>query len=165
MYDDKTTATDEYSYVKSIKTPGELKISGKGTLKQMANNVSGLINYIDILVKGESKASKTGEPLGNKFFVRTGSTCKDIKTKESKDRFIYINNRPSGALPGLKQLGVKSDSLRGLIHVTLENANALNPVANTKSLSGGITPDCMEVELETIDKNNRKSKEIGSKIW
>ena len=159
MYDDETTATAEYSYVKSIKTPKDLKISGKGTLYQMTNNVSGLIHYIDLLVQGKSKASKTGQPLGNKFFIRTGSSCKNIDTDASEDRFMYINNRPNGALPILKQLGIKSNTLRGLIPGVLENTNAIDPSAIAKSLSGGLTPKCMEVELETIDKNNKSAKE------
>jgi hypothetical protein len=159
MSDDKTTATSEYSYVKSIKTPGNMGISGKGTLSQMTKNVSGLINYIDLLASGNSKASKTGNPLGNKFFVRTGSTCKNVDTGDSEDRFIYINNKPSGKLPILSQLGIKSNSLRGLIPGILENANALDPSTIVNSLSGGLTPECMEVELETINKDNRKNKE------
>lgn len=159
MSDNKTTATSEYSYVQSIKTPGDLNISGKGTLKQMTTNVSGLINYIDLLVQGKSKASKTGQPLGNKFFIRTGSSCENVRTGGSEDRFIYINNRPNGSLPILKQLGVKSDTLRGLIPGVLENTNALDPSAIVNSLSGGLTPKCMEVNLETIDKNNKSAKE------
>ena len=159
MSDDKTTATSEYSYVKSIKTPGNMGISGKGTLSQMTKNVSGLINYIDLLASGKSKASKTGQPLGNKFFVRTGSTCKNVDTGDSEDRFIYINNKPSGKLPILSQLGIQSRSLRGLIPGILENANALDPSTIVNSLSGGLTPECMEVELETINKDNQKNKE------
>lgn len=159
MSDDNTTATSEYSYVKSIKTPDNMGISGRGTLSQMTKNVSGLINYIDLLVTGDSKASKTGEPLGNKFFVRTGSTCKNVDTGNSEDRFIYINNKPSGKLPVLSQLGIRSNNLKGLIPGILENANALDPSTIVNSLSGGLTPECMEVELETINKDNQKNKE------
>lgn len=159
MYDENTTATAEYSYVQNIKTPGQLKISGKGTLSQMTKNVSGLMNYIDLLVQGKSKASKTGGPLGNKFFVRTGSSCKSKSTGDTEDRFMYINNVPSGSLPGLKQLGVKSNTLRGLIPGTLENTNALDPSAIVNSLSGGLRPECIEVKLETINKDNKKNME------
>lgn len=172
-------ATSDYSYVKSIKNTNELGISSKGTLNQMGKNVGGLISYIELLVEGKGKASKTGKPLGNKFFVPTGSKCDvatvkkkgvgdelDIKIKktldgevEKADRYIYINNVPTGALPILKQLGLKSDTLRGLIPGTLENANAIDPSTIINSLSGGLSPACLEMELETINKNNHSSTE------
>ena len=171
-------ATSDYSYVKSIKNTDEMGISSRGTLNQMGKNVGGLISYIELLVEGKGKASKTGKPLGNKFFVPTGSKCKvaTIKNKgvgddlniefkkkagevEKADRYIYINNVPTGALPILKQLGLKSDTLRGLIPGTLENANAIDPSTIINSLSGGLIPPCLEMELETINKNNHSSTE------
>ena len=107
-------------------------ISSKGTLKQMGKNVGGLISYIELLVEGKGKASKTGKPLGNKFLSRQVQNVMllrlkkvvgdelDIKFKktldgevEKADRYIYINNVPTGALPILKQLGLKSDTLKG----------------------------------------------------
>jgi len=63
----------EYDYVKQIKTPSELKMSEKGTFDALGKNVSGMMSYVDLLVTGKSKASKTGQPLGNKFFLKTGT--------------------------------------------------------------------------------------------
>ena len=162
-------ATDDYSYVKSIKNTDEMGISSRGSLK----------SYIELLVEGKGRASKTGKPLGNKFFVPTGSKCNvaTVKKKgvrdelevelkktatnktEQTDRYIYINNVPTGALPILKQMGLKSNTLRGLIPGTLENVNALDPSTIANSLSGGLTPACIEVELETINKNNHSTTE------
>ena len=172
-------ATDDYSYVKSIKNTDEMGISSRGSLKQIGKNVGGLISYIELLVEGKGRASKTGKPLGNKFFVPTGSKCNvaTVKKKgvrdelevelkktatnktEQTDRYIYINNVPTGALPILKQMGLKSNTLRGLIPGTLENVNALDPSTIANSLSGGLTPACIEVELETINKNNHSTTE------
>ena len=172
-------ATDDYSYVKSIKNTDEMGISSRGSLKQIGKNVGGLISYIELLVEGKGRASKTGKPLGNKFFVPTGSKCNvaTVKKKgvsdelevelkktatnktEQTDRYIYINNVPTGALPILKQMGLKSNTLRGLIPGTLENVNALDPSSIANSLSGGLTPACIEVELETINKNNHSTTE------
>jgi len=56
-------------------------------------------------------------------------------------------------------LGVKSNSLRGLVPGVIENANALNPATIVNSLSGGLTPECIEINMETIDKNNKTASE------
>jgi len=57
-----------YPYYKNIKTPSEIGMSDRGTLQVLANDINGLINYVSLLVEGNSKASATGQPLGNKFF-------------------------------------------------------------------------------------------------
>ena len=79
-----------YSYWENIKTPQELGMSSKGTIPTIAKDINGLINYVEVLVSGKSKASKTGKPLGNKFFLKTGATCKDKETNEIVDRYMYI---------------------------------------------------------------------------
>lgn len=57
-----------YPYYKNIKTPTQLGMSSNGTLSALGNDINGLINYVSVLVEGNSKASATGRPLGNKFF-------------------------------------------------------------------------------------------------
>jgi hypothetical protein len=54
----------------------------------MANNIDGLIQYVQVLVTGGG-ASTTGGPLGNKFFLQTGGKCSDVKTKQEVDVFEY----------------------------------------------------------------------------
>lgn len=160
MNENKKIDPSYYNYVENIKSPEELGLSSRGTLSQMVKNVDGLVNYADLLLIGNSKASKAGGgPLGNKFFSNTNSVCKDVDNKEDVDRYIYINNIPSGSLPVLSQVGVKSESLRGLIPGVLENANVLNPATIVNSLSGGIKPECKKVKLETINNNNEKNDE------
>ena len=51
-------ATDDYSYVKSIKNTDEMGISSRGSLKQIGKNVGGLISYIELLVEGKGRAKK-----------------------------------------------------------------------------------------------------------
>ena len=67
-----------YPYYKNIKSPSQIGMSNKGTLQQLANNVDGLISYVEVLVSGKSKASATGGPLGNKFFLQTAGKCVPI---------------------------------------------------------------------------------------
>jgi hypothetical protein len=67
-----------YPYYKNIKTPAEIGMSDKGSLNQMGKDIDGLISYVNLLVSGNSKASATGGPLGNKFFLKTGAQCAAI---------------------------------------------------------------------------------------
>ena len=97
----------DYPYYKYIKTPSEIGMSSKGSLPVLGKNIDGLIAYVELLVSGKSKASATGKPLGNKFFLKTGGKCTDIKTKQEVDRYIYINNVPQGNVPFISSgLGV-----------------------------------------------------------
>ena len=57
-----------YPYYKNIKSPSQIGMSSKGTIQQMSNNVNGLINYVELLVSGKSKASATNR----RFFI----TCR-----------------------------------------------------------------------------------------
>ena len=71
MYYNMSEVDPLYDYHKNIKSPSEMGLSSKGTINQMGKNVIGLIDYVQILVTGSGKASKTGKPLGNKFFITT----------------------------------------------------------------------------------------------
>lgn len=59
-----------YPYYQNIKNPNQLGMSNNGTLSALANDISGLIDYVTVLVEGDSQASSTGQPLGNKFFYK-----------------------------------------------------------------------------------------------
>ena len=100
----------DYKYWKQIKSPAELGITTKGSVSAISNDVNGLINYVELLVTGNSKASRTGKPLGDKFFLQTGAKCKDTKTSNQVTRSIYINNVPDGNIPFIfKENGGKSE--------------------------------------------------------
>jgi hypothetical protein len=150
----------DYPYYKYIKTPSELGMSGKGTLSQLGKDVDGLINYVDLLVSGGGKASATGQPLGNKFFLKTGGKCLDKLTKKEVDRYIYINNVPMGNIPFISSgVGVNFSEFKGLIPGTISNLNAFNPMEMFQAFLAGSTPDCQELKMETIDVHNNKSTE------
>jgi hypothetical protein len=135
-------------------------MSDKGTIKQMGKNIDGLIDYVELLVTGKSKASSTGGPLGNKFFLKTGGKCVDAATNNQVDRYIYINNMPQGNIPFISNgLGVNFSEFKGLIPGAMGNLNVLNPFAILQSFLSGATPPCQELTMETIDINNNKSSE------
>lgn len=156
----------DYPYYKFIKEPSAIGMSDKGSLKQMGKNIDGLIGYVDLLVSGKSKASTTGQPLGNKFFLKTGGKCMDKSTVSEEgegvevDRYIYVNNVPLGNIPFISSgTGQNFSEFRGLIPGTISNLNAFNPMGLMRAFLSGSKPDCQEITMETIDIYNNKSTE------
>jgi hypothetical protein len=148
-----------YPYWKNIRSPSELGMSDKGSISVMAKNVAGLVNYVEVLVTGSGKASKTGKPLGNKFFLKTGAKCMDDK-KKLQDRYIYVNNVPLGNVPFISSgMGSNFKQMRGLLPGTMSNLNSLNPFEIIQGFSAGGTPPCQKVTLQTINTDNKTSKE------
>jgi hypothetical protein len=149
-----------YPYYKNIKMPNEIGMTDKGTLKALGKDIDGLIQYVELLVSGKSKASATGGPLGNKFFLKTGAKCVDNKTNEQVDRYIYVNNIPDGSIPFISNgLGVNFKDFRGLIPGAMGNLSVLNPFNILQAFLSGGTPPCQEITMETVDVNNNKSSE------
>lgn len=156
----KAMKEEDYPYYKYIKTPSELGMSGDGSLTQLGKDIDGLINYVDLLVSGKGKASTTGQPLGNKFFLKTGGKCIDKTSGQEVDRYIYIDNVPAGNIPLISSgLGVNFSEFKGLIPGTISNLNAFNPMTLFQSFLSGSKPDCQELTMETIDIYNNKSTE------
>jgi hypothetical protein len=149
-----------YPYYKNIKTPSEIGMSDKGTTAALGNDIDGLINYVKLLVDGTGKASSTGQPLGNKFFLNTGAKCLDKESNTEVDRYIYVDNVPDGSIPFISQgMGVNFSQFRGLIPGAISDLNVLNPYAIMQSFLSGSTPQCQKLTMQTIDVNNNKSSE------
>jgi hypothetical protein len=149
-----------YPYYKNIKMPNEIGMSDRGTIQQMGTNIDGLIQYVEVLVSGKSKASSTGQPLGNKFFLQTGAKCTDTATKQDVDRYIYIDNVPTGNIPFVSSgMGVNFNQFTGLIPGAMSDLNYFNPFTIMQAFLSGGKPDCQELVMETIDVNNNKSTE------
>ena len=149
-----------YPYYQNIKMPNQIGMSDQGTLSALGNDVNGLIQYVEVLVTGNSQASSTGGPLGNKFFLQTGAKCQDVATGNQVDRYIYIDNVPNGDIPFISQgLGVNFSNFEGLIPGAMGNLNVLNPFAIMSSFMSGATPQCQELTMQTIDNNNNSSTE------
>jgi hypothetical protein len=150
----------DYPYYKYIKTPSQIGMSDAGSLKQLGNDIDGLINYVELLVSGGGKASATGQPLGNKFFLKTGGKCTDNASKKDVDRYIYIDNVPAGNIPLISSgMGVNFSEFKGLIPGTISNLNAFNPMTMFQAFLSGSKPDCQELQMETIDIYNNRSTE------
>jgi len=149
-----------YPYYANIKNPSELGLSTRGTLSQAAKNVSGLISYTEVLVTGDSKAQRGSGPLGNKFFLNTGGKCRDKVSGNSVDRYIYINNKPTGNIPFISDMGIGNfNDMKGLIPGSMTNLNALNPFKIMGAFFTGTNPECQEITMEIVDTNNNKGTE------
>jgi hypothetical protein len=155
----------DYQYFKQIKTPSELGVSSDGGLDNLASDVGALIAYVELLVSGGGDASATGQPLGNKFFLKTAAKCKVVSNDADNgsvvDRYLYVNNVPDGNIPFISSGlgGVQFTEFEGLIPGTMSSAAGLNPMLLFQAFQMGSTPDCQSVTLETIDVNNQSSSD------
>jgi len=146
----------DYAYYKQINSPSEMGMSSDGSISTLTNDIGGLINYVKLLAEGGGGASKVDRPLGDKFFLQTGAKCKDIKTKESVTRSIYVNNVPDGSIPFISSGlgGVNFTEMEGLVPGTLSNMAHINPMRLFQAFMTGSNPECQALEMETIDANN-----------
>lgn len=145
-----------YPYYANIKTPAQIGMSSHGSLDTLGKDINGLVQYVDLLVSGDSKASATGHALGNKFFLKTGGKCTD-PSGGLQDRYIYINNVPAGNIPFISSgMDVNFSEFKGLIPGTMSNLNALNPFAIMGAFLTGSEPACQEITMETVTADNTK---------
>jgi hypothetical protein len=150
----------DYPYYKNIRPPRELGMSSDGDLGALGRDINGLTEYVKVLVTGQGNASRTGQPLGNKFFLKTGGKCKDVSSKQQVDRYIYIDNVPEGNIPIISQgLGINFSEFKGLIPGVISNLNAFNPYTILQGFMEGSIPDCQELQMQTIDVYNNRSTE------
>ena len=146
----------DYPYYKYINTPAEMGMSSEGSMSVLADDVAGLINYVQIMVAGTGPASATGKPLGNKFFLKTGASCTTSSGKKV-DRYTYFNNVPDGSIPMLSSSsGISFSEFEGLIPGIMSNIGQMNPLQLFSGFMEGSAPPCTEITMETIDTKNNK---------
>ena len=150
----------DYPYYKYVKTPSEIGMTDKGSLDALAKDIDGLVNYVELLVTGESNASATGQPLGNKFFLKTGAKCTDPSNGQDVERYIYIDNVPAGNIPFISSgLGINFPEFKGLIPGAISDLNVLNPFTIFQAFLSGGKQECQEITMEIIDTHNSRSTE------
>jgi hypothetical protein len=82
--EDSSFLGPSYDYWKNVKQPSQMGMSSEGSLDALAANVDGLLSYVQVLVTGGGNASKTGKPLGNKFFLKTKGKCREMTIENWK---------------------------------------------------------------------------------
>jgi hypothetical protein len=139
-----------YSYSDLIGTPQELGMSERGRLDRLVVNAKAMKAYVDLLVTGQSRASKHGQfrILGSQFFTPTNTKCIDADSGREVDRSLYISNKASGFMPGVSDVtGVNLSMFRGLVPGMIQNMDALNPVKIFRAFTQSAKPKCAKVSL------------------
>ncbi len=152
----------DYKYYKYIRTPKNLGMGKKGSFAQLEKDIAGLISYVELLIKGKSRASKTGRPLGPQFFLKTKATCLEEDSDRKISRYIYINHKPTGNIPFISDaMGVNFKEFRGLIPGSLENLKDINPFSIISAFQEEANPKCREIQMETTptEMNNFQKKQ------
>ena len=159
-----------YPYYQYIKSPSSIGMSSDPNA--IGSDINGLIGYVEVLVTGKSAngtpvASTTGGPLGDKFFLQTGAKCSPTSCPSGQsscqvDRYLYINNVPSGDIPFISSgMGEDFTEFEGLIPGAMGNLNVLNPYSIMSSFLAGSSPPCQEITMEVIDASNNVSTETN----
>lgn len=161
-----------YDYSGHIKAPTEMGMSANGDFGTLADDVSGLLGYVDVLIGGKcslgSCASKRlnrsdgsyvgsyNKPLGNQFFLDTPVKCKDVATKEDVTRSIYVNNIPDGRIPMISDVGdgTSFDDFKGIMPGIMSNIAQIRPMQILMSFVTGTSSYCQAVTLPTMDVND-----------
>ena len=140
----------QYRYADHINGPRALSMSSEGSIGALEDNIAGLIAYVEVLSTGYGEASKTGGPLGNKYFLSTGTKCKNVEDNKIVDRSIYINNIPTGDIKLFgSDIGLNLDGaeFKGLMPGVLESIGDINPFNLLSAFSESQTPPCQSVTL------------------
>ena len=149
----------DYDYSAQIRAPsgpGGLGMSANGTISALESDIKGLMNYVKVLVTGDG-ASKTGKPLGTKFFLATPLQCTDKASNSEVQRAIYINNVPDGSIPlpiPKGGMSMQFPAFKGLLPGVMSNLSQINPLKILSSFTNGDNPYCQQITMETIDANN-----------
>ena len=158
----------EYRYQDFIKTPSEQNMSGAGNFDALASNIAGVINYSNILVRGDGPA-RMGGPLGNQFFLKTAGKCapakktsntcnptkvcpdgmscyngscyKPVKKDLKADRYLYLDNTTKGNIPFIRG----KSSFKGLVPGMIENITEMNPLGILTAFGQEATPLCKKI--------------------
>jgi hypothetical protein len=146
----------DYNYSKNIYAPTPLGMSSNGTMEALADDIGGLMAYVQVLVTGRSNASVTGGPLGGKFFLETPLKCNDTATGNEVVRSIYINNVPDGQIPFISEAmgGGGFTEFLGLVPGIISNMAQIHPMGILSAFTAGGAPDCQGITMQTIDASN-----------
>jgi hypothetical protein len=149
---------EDYPYSEKIKMPSQIGVRNTGTLPQLGRNFDGILAYSQLLISGGGPASATNGPMGNKFFLQTGSSCHAVDTNTDVDRYIYVNNIPSGSIPFISS-GTQLNDFRGFIPGILQKFEIFNPLTLAGSLLDGVSPDCQPITLDVVDTHDHTTTE------
>jgi hypothetical protein len=157
-----------YSYSDNVPTTDALGVGTDGSFSQLYTNLNAVGTYVKTLTSGDP-------PLGNRFFVNTGSTC-TAPDGSTQARYNYVNNIPSGGSLGSGLIGGVVGDIEGLNPKYLFNSimEPSSPAckcytcdvssgASSQFLSSSLSPDfnpdlCKEVDISKCPRaENREA--------
>ena len=146
----------DYNYSQKIKSPDELGMSSHGSISTLTKNITGLVDYVNVLAVGGGGGQKISGPLGDRFFLKTGAKCKNVDNGELVHRSIYVDNIPDGSIPFITEAlgGLKLTTFEGLVPGVMSNLARIHPMQIFQSFMTGSTPDCKAITLNTVDKKH-----------
>ena len=150
---------NSYNYSKYIKTPKEMGIEVGDSLSNVSDGVAAIFSYVKLLVEGKSNASKTGKPLGNKYFLETSENCINQYTNKKVQRSLYFDNVPTGTLGILQDTGNEFSEFKGLVPGAIEDVMAIGKIDFFSAFTDLGVPKCLPVKLKTIDINNKQGSD------
>ena len=150
---------NNYNYSKYIFTPKQMGVEVGESMSNIENGVAAIFSYVKLLVEGKSNASKTGKPLGNKYFLGTSESCINEITKTKEKRSLYFDNIPTGNLGLMKDTGENFSDFRGLVPGAIEDVMAIGKIDFFSVFTETGIPKCLPVKLKTIDINNSESQD------
>jgi len=99
-----------------------------------------------------------GEKCDFVYANEKGEQLNKLGDRKSESRYIYIDNIPTGRIPGLGQL----TGMRGLIPGMIENLGAFNPSGILNAITAPSVPPCIQINMKTIKFD---SKDDNSENW
>ena len=122
----------------------------------IAKNMGGLFKYASSLVYNPSQGLSTEckQQLGNKYLQKTGTKCKDDKTGELVDRYVYINNMDTiNVITGRSS---NRGSSGGILPAAVSSVTRIDPVGLLSAITEDATPDCKKVKVlcHVLNENN-----------
>jgi hypothetical protein len=143
-----------YPYADNVRSPNDLGYTETGTIPVFVNDLTGIVNYLEFLgtgkgYKNQKSPSKTGQPLGNSFFLTTQGTCIDQESNEEKVRSVYLNFLTPGS-----NMGIDLSNARGFIPGMFLDLAQINPLAIVKGVFSPPKPACTAATLKVVGNDN-----------
>lgn len=89
------------------------------------------------------------ESLENDSILNKDNEWDGTGTRIKRKRYVYVDNLPTGQIPGLGAL----HGMRGLIPSMIENLGHFNPAKLIESVSAPAIPGCVKINMETVKFN------------
>lgn len=153
---------DYGAFVADVSSLGMTKSVDGWGIDQIADNMSGLIDYIEnVLISGTGKGNlavgltnplEPNQPLGNAYFYPSGLTC--MHDGSAVQAYMYMNNVPQGNIPLISSLaGRDIRGLRGLLPGIFEDLNGFDPTEIVTALEINEKDPCVYPELPVTNIN------------